>query len=74
MFMFVKPHDTLNLEQDLNPGTSRISSMNVTLLLLLLLLLLLTLQAYKGFCPLHQVIPGFSICDNAAHISQFYLL
>ena len=66
--MLVKPHDTLNLEQDLNLGTSRIRSMNV------ILLLLLTLQPYTGFCPLHQVIPGFSIFDDVAQISQFYLL
>jgi len=39
-----------------------------------ILLLLLTLQPYTGFCPLHQVIPGFSIFDDVAQISQFYLL
>jgi hypothetical protein len=63
--MFVKLHDTQNLEQDLNAGTSRIRSMNV------ILLHLLTLQPYTGFCPLHQVIPGFSIFDDVAQISQF---
>jgi len=68
-FMLVQPHDTLNLKQDLNPGTFRTRSMNV--ILLLLLLLLLTLQPYTGFCPLHQVIPGFSIGDDVAQISQF---
>jgi len=71
-FMLVQPHDTLNLKQDLNPRTFRIRSMNViSILLLLLLLHLLTLQPYTGFCPLHQVIPGFSICDDVAQISQF---
>lgn len=35
-FMLVKPNDILNLEQDLNPGTSRIRNMNVILLLLLI--------------------------------------
>jgi len=66
--MFVQPHDILNLEQDLNPGTSRVRSVNV------ILLLLLTLQPYTEFFPLHQVIPCFYILEDVAQIPQFYLL
>jgi hypothetical protein len=75
ILLFVKPQDTLNLEEYLNPGTSRIRNMNVIplffLLLLLLLLLLLTLQPYVGFCPLHQVISDISVYDDVTQISRF---